>query len=90
MYDQAQNKNLLKKRRSTSSIRTRSHRKRLLKLKRPVTEKFKKSIAYSGPKKWSSLPAEFHCQPLPKDNFKAMTKVCAACLAEADHLRQQV
>ena len=59
MYDQAQNPNMLKSR-SKSAMRTRSSNKKLLKVKRPYTEKFKKSLAYLGPKKWNKLPEHFH------------------------------
>ena len=68
MYDQAQNQCLLKPK---SGIITRSHNKKLLKLKRPYTEKFKKSVAYLGPKKWNSLPEQFH-SILTKTHFKSM------------------
>ena len=59
MFDQAQKPSLLKVR-SNSVINTRSSSKRLLKLKRPYTEKFKKSLAYLGPKGWNALPSAFH------------------------------
>ena len=32
----------------------------MLKLKRPYTEKFKKSLTYQGPKIWNRLPEGFH------------------------------
>ena len=44
----------------TCSIKTRSHNKKLLKICRPKTEKFKNSLAYRGPKKWNSLPEQYH------------------------------
>ena len=59
MFDLAQNRNNLKKRASVG-VRTRSHNKRLLKSKKPTTEKFKRSVAYKGPKTWNELPKEFH------------------------------
>ena len=59
MYDQAQNPEMLKGE-TEYSIRTRSGKKRLFKIKRPFTEKFKKSLAYLGPKKWNRLPETFH------------------------------
>ena len=39
---------------------TRSYKKKLLKVKRPRTEKFKKSLAYLGWKKWNALPLDLH------------------------------
>ena len=41
-------------------MKTRSHNKKLLKTKRPRTEKFKKSFAYNGPKSWNELSADCH------------------------------
>ena len=41
------------------AVRTRSHNKKLIKTRKPSTEKFKKSLAYSGPKMWNALPE--HC-----------------------------
>ena len=48
---------------SKLSIRTRSSNKLLLKIKRPRTEKFKKSLAYRGPKKWNGLSEGYHHTP---------------------------
>ena len=45
---------------SKLTIRTRSQKKTLLKIKRPYTEKYKNSLSYKGPKKWNSLPIELH------------------------------
>ena len=59
VYDQAQNQDMLKTR-PALTIKTRSSKKKLLKIKRPNTEKFKKSLAYLGPKKWNRLPEGFH------------------------------
>ena len=59
MYDQAQIASKLKCQ-SISTYRTRSSNKKMLKVKRPYTEKFKRSLAYVGPKKWNKLPAQFH------------------------------
>ena len=59
MYDQAQNPRLLKVKPSYA-INSRSSHKKLLKVRRPRTEKFKKSLAYQGPKKWNGLPDELH------------------------------
>ena len=59
MYDQAQDVNKLQVK-NVLAIRTRSSNKKLLKVKRPRTEKFKKSLAYIGPKKWNSLTESYH------------------------------
>ena len=59
MYDFAQ---LDSNRKSTTklSIKTRSSNKLLLKIKRPYTEIFKKSLCYAGLKKWNALPEKYH------------------------------
>ena len=59
MFDLAQNDSNLKKL-CNLGVKTRSHNKKLLKIRKPVTEKFKKSTAYKGPKNWNELPEEFH------------------------------
>ena len=59
MFDQAQNPCMLKRTPERKMV-TRSGNKKLLKVKRPYTEKFKKSIAYQGPKKWNALPETLH------------------------------
>ena len=41
-------------------VTTRSQKKRLLKVKRPKTEKFKKSLTYKGPSAWNSLTVDLH------------------------------
>ena len=43
----------------------------MLKIKRPRTEKFKKSLAYAGPKRWNDLPDDFH-QTESKTEFKRL------------------
>ena len=58
---------------STMSMATHSKSKRTLKVKRPRTEKYKKSLAYNGPKKWNALPQEFHDVSF-KPAFKVMTR----------------
>ena len=59
MYDMSQITNNLKKKRE-GGVQTRSQNKRLVKIRKPSTEKFKKSLAYVGPKKWNDLPEELH------------------------------
>ena len=44
-----------------SSIRTRSSWKKNLRTKKKNTERFRKSIAYRGPKLWNSLDRETQC-----------------------------
>ena len=73
MFDRAQNHTLHMPK---SSIKTRSQNKKLLKIKRPFTEKFKKSLAYLGPKTWNSLPDQFH-SALTKNYFKAIVSARA-------------
>ena len=52
---------------------TRSCKKRNLKIRRPKTEKFKKSLAYLGPKKWNALPLDLH-QAGDKWEFKKLAR----------------
>ena len=54
MFDMSQSEHNMQSTK-TEGVRTRSSRKRLMKIKRPRTEKFKKSLAYCGPKKWNAL-----------------------------------
>ena len=70
MFDWAKDKDNVKKRPSYS-IKTRSSKKKLLKLKKPRTEKYKKTFAYVGSKKWNSLPDSFH-EPITKHAFKLL------------------
>ena len=57
----------------TSRIVTRSQKKRLLKVKRPKTERFKRSLAYSGPTKWNALPLGLHLAE-DKWQYKKLTR----------------
>ena len=59
MYDYAQIKSNHKPV-PKMTIKTRSQGKTLLKIRRPYTERYKKSLSYKGPKKWNSLTADFH------------------------------
>ena len=70
MYDVAQCKQN-RKAASKLTVKTRSSNKVLLKIKRPNSEKFRKSLAYTGLKRWKSLPAEFH-KTEDKPSFKNM------------------
>ena len=70
MFDQAQDPSLCRTR-SLNTVKTRSSSKKLLRIKRPYTEKFKKTLAYQGPKKWNALPEPLqHTQT--KVTYKAM------------------
>ena len=59
MYGEARVDGNLRKRNAGAMV-TRSQKKRTLKVKRPKSEKFKKSLAYVGPKKWNALPLDLH------------------------------
>ena len=60
---------MLKARRA--KCKTRASNKKMLKSKRPSTEKFKKSLAYNGPKSCNKLPAELQITQ-PKAVFKIL------------------
>ena len=70
MYDMAQNKFNLKSE-SKSNVKTRLSNKILLKVRRPCTEKFKRSLPYAGPKKWNELSADLH-RVATKTKYKSM------------------
>ena len=70
MYDFAQNIENHKAK-PKLSVKTRSSNKLLLKVKRPHTEKYRKSLAYRGPKKWNGLSEEFH-HAQSKVQYKSM------------------
>ena len=73
----------------STGVRTRSSKKKLIGLRKPNNEKYKKSITYQGPKLWNSLPGsmqkidsyhEFKTQvnkmfPLSKYKTKGKSKV---------------
>ena len=70
MHDWAQDPKRLKVKPS-GGVQTRSHRKKMLYVKKPRTEKFKKSFAYRGPKKWNCLSEEFHYAD-SKEKYKTL------------------
>ena len=78
MFDLSLNPNLTKA--AKAGVKTRSHAKRLLKVKRPKTEKFKKSLAYKGATMWNNLPVSFH-NLATKDLFKQHIKTKVATKA---------
>ena len=72
MFDYAASVNNLKVP-NTEGVQTRSHKKKLLKLKKPRTEKYKKSLSYQGPRKWNMLPEDIQlCAS--KVEFKKLVK----------------
>ena len=58
MFDSAQS--VVNHKSKSTSLKTRSANKKLLKVKRPPTENFKRSLAYLGPEKCNALPERFH------------------------------
>ena len=82
MYDQSLNPALLKKRKR-DGVRTRSHCKRLLRIKRPINEKFRKSVTYRGPKTWNALADSFH-QAQSKAVFKSLVRSKVTLQAKAE------
>ena len=86
MFDQAQDPVKLQLR-PGSAMGTRSSKNKLLKVKRPYTEKFKKSLTYQGPKKWNALPESFH-HSQTKAAYKNMVSTLVSCKAIADNQTQ--
>ena len=58
MYDVSRQEPLNLKGKRKTGPRTHSSNKKLLKIRHPKTEKFKKSMSYLGPKKWNALPEQ--------------------------------
>ena len=59
MFDLAQIPTMCQTR-ASGQVSTRSSKKKLMRVKRPYTQKFKKSLTYQGPKRWNALPEVFH------------------------------
>ena len=56
-----------------TGVRTRSSKKKLISLRKPKNEKYKKSITYQGPKLWNALPG--HLQKIESyHEFKTQVK----------------
>ena len=74
MFQLAQMPNFkLWKTHQTTEVKTRSSKKKLISLRRPKNEKYKKSIIYQGPTLWNSLPA--HLQKMESyHDFKTQIK----------------
>ena len=87
MYDVASKGKNLSLRTANAAV-TRSQGKRSLKVRRPRTEKFKRSLAYHGPNRWNALPLDIH-QAEDKWVFKRLArnwvqKALANCGISAD------
>ena len=85
MYDQAKHEKNLKVRKK-GGVETRSQNKRLLKIKKPSTERFKKSLTYRGPKRWNALPSDMH-QIITRGQFNNRVKIHydrGLCLEEGE------
>ena len=82
VYDWSLDKNKLKCK-PKGSVSTRSQDKRLIKVKKPVTEKFKRSLAYRGPFKWNKLPVNYHKAP-SKTAFKMLIEKKMSLRSEAN------
>ena len=72
MYDWASDPSALSKR-SGLGVATRSTKKKLIKLRKPSTEKFKKSLAYYGPKRWNNLNVDLQLAS-SKYSYKEMVR----------------
>ena len=72
MYDWSLDSSKLKKS-PALGVKTRSQSKRLLKIKKTRTEKYKKCLAYNGPSKWNALSKDSH-QIASKLAFKSHTE----------------
>ena len=59
MFDVSQTRKAIVKPRD-EGVKTRSHNKKMFRLRKPKTEKYKKSLAYRGPNKWNGLPSDLH------------------------------
>ena len=68
MYDQSKIPGNLKAAR-TEGVQTRASSKVTLKVRKPLTERYKKSLAYLGPKKWNALPEHLQ-KTFPKKVYK--------------------
>ena len=69
MFDMSKTNGMLRCR--NIGMSTRSSKKKLFKMRRPRTEKFKKSFTYLGPKKWNALPNNIQLVQT-KAEFKSM------------------
>ena len=70
MYDQSRVPSNLKKTKA-EGVKTRSGHKINLKIKKPLTERFKRSLAYTRPKKWNALPEHLQ-KATSKEVFKSL------------------
>ena len=72
MYDWSLDVKKLKAKR-VEGVNTRSSSKKLLRTKKPITERFKRSLSYFGPRKWNALSSELQLAP-NKGNFKSLIR----------------
>ena len=79
MYDQSKKVENLRMVKGTG-VKTRSSKKKLLRIKKPNTEKFKRSLTYLGPKIWNALPSDLQSIQ-SKNEFK--TKILNHVAARA-------
>ena len=74
--------------RDKDMVVTRSQKNRQIKVRKPKTERFKKSLTYRGPKKWNALPCDLHhandkalykklvCNLVTQKGHKTQSDVC--------------
>ena len=82
IYDWSRD-NSLTANKTEGSISTHSSKKRLFKIKKPRTEKFKKSLTYRGKCKWNELSVEFH-QAASKSSYKLLIQNLMVHKSKAD------
>ena len=63
---------------------TRSRTKKMLKIRKPKTEKFRKSIGYHGPNAWNKLSKEIQMAP-SKGSFKSLVEKWVTKRAESQY-----
>ena len=86
MFDMSQQDASMKPARKVG-VSTRQGNKRLMKLRRPKTERFKKCLAYVGPKQWNGLPEKFHFITT-KPPYKSQVALLVKQRAVAEGLKQ--
>ena len=88
MYDMASNVENLRQPK-LEGVNTNSSNKKILKVKRPKTECFKKCLAYLGPKVWNALPDHLHhitVKSVFKTQVRLMVEKRAATALETPNL----
>ena len=87
MFDMSQQTANMKPARKVG-VNTRQSNKRLMKIRRSKTERFKKCLAYVGPKQWNSLPENLHFITT-KPAYKCQVELLVNQRALAEGLGQQ-